>query len=1332
MARQTSDIFVRLNLENVDGIDKLKSAFRDLDRTLGISSQTIDTARQRLNEYVAGTTRSEQLIRGQISALQGLRSQVSLSGDTYAELTLEIAQLHGELRGSSDILERQRRALTATGEQNSRSVRVLQQHRDALVQLQNQTRLNSEAYTSFGADIERVSSRIEETIEITKRLRQALSRAIPGTAAGAEARISSLTQGIEVQRQIIADIDLLVPKERKAAEAVRNRAAAEQELNAALLQRRQLTFQESARTGRENVRTAAAAFADPLMTAGYLSMENIGRRLGGLPDTTAGLNQELSELSERLINTARGSSDYVAVAMRMAEVQRQLNTDIMGTAEAFRRMGIAQEGVERRAGKVADVQQYYGGPGVRTTAGERYPQVGPRDPLTGAMIAGGTPTTSSGRLRPGTQYDYPIGPQAYPQAARSAEAQLSQAYDNILNIQRRAGMDRVELQAKQNQLQIDKLLEGLDLEGQLRKRQFDVDLADFDRRMGIMERRRSRKLSGRQIAQIGGAAISGGIFGGPEGFLGGVIGGAFGVGGAFAGAAAGAQVGMLRQQLGVAAKYSAELNLVKTTLAQAVTSQQEYNQALAASRSISKDYSVDLMGTIQGYAQLITAARANNISLSDTEKIYRGVIASGVAFGKSQEDIASMVRATVQILSKGKVTAEELRGQLGERLPGAVPKFAEATGRSMAQLEKDLENGKVSMADFKKFAIQGFIDYDKAAKLIASGPEKAGLRLDNALKEMQAQYGGFFQNVGAAFQDNTTALVNWVNNGGEGLKRYATFWWNLAKFVQDSLNAQGKALGAYYNFWWGKGSIGEKIYGPLLKKLNIDVAVQGLGESVTKGLTDYTSNYKDYFPEFTPTQYGRTSAGAQPGDTTAGTDSKGKKGAADKAAKQALDALRTVLDYSDAVFKASQERANSLYELNKKLTDMETSNRLEALGTIERETAQVLEDRRNKEREFAEERTKLEDKQLEALRAVERARKEAAKGGEASAIQEAQVEYASVTDRLNDLTAAQKRHNAALDEAARLDLTSAFRSRNEELAKTLRLETLRADLQLRGASSSQVQLQLDLAAADEERARRLVGVTALDQITAINTAYQEQVDLLNKIYTLNQANANSFGFREGAQRYVESIGTMRDATAQLTESGLKGLEDVLFQLTTTGTANFQEFAASILQQSARMIMQLLIQKTIMQIIGAIGGGGGGGGGGLGNFGISLPGVGYTAPAFGNANGNVFAANGIVPYAMGGIVNRPTLFPFANGGSIGTGLMGEAGPEAIIPLQRGANGKLGVAGGGGTTNIVVNVDASGGTSVSGDETQAKQLGQVVTAAVQAELLKQKRPGGLLSR
>jgi lambda family phage tail tape measure protein len=71
-----------------------------------------------------------------------------------------------------------------------------------------------------------------------------------------------------------------------------------------------------------------------------------------------------------------------------------------------------------------------------------------------------------------------------------------------------------------------------------------------------------------------------------------------------------------------------------------------------------------------------------------------------------------------------------------------------------------------------------------------------------------------------------------------------------------------------------------------------------------------------------------------------------------------------------------------------------------------------------------------------------------------------------------------------------------------------------------------------------------------------------------------------------------------------------------------------------------------------------------------------------------ANGKVMSSGRMTAFANGGIVSGPTIFPMANG----AGLMGEAGPEAIMPLKRGADGKLGVSGGG----TVVNVYNSSGT------------------------------------
>jgi phage-related minor tail protein len=79
----------------------------------------------------------------------------------------------------------------------------------------------------------------------------------------------------------------------------------------------------------------------------------------------------------------------------------------------------------------------------------------------------------------------------------------------------------------------------------------------------------------------------------------------------------------------------------------------------------------------------------------------------------------------------------------------------------------------------------------------------------------------------------------------------------------------------------------------------------------------------------------------------------------------------------------------------------------------------------------------------------------------------------------------------------------------------------------------------------------------------------------------------------------------------------------------------------------------------------------------------------------SAKGNVFAGGNVIPFATGGVVNAPTFFPLSSGK---TGLMGEAGPEAIIPLARGADGKLGIKGGfGGGQNVNITVNVQGGSA-----------------------------------
>jgi phage-related minor tail protein len=132
-----------------------------------------------------------------------------------------------------------------------------------------------------------------------------------------------------------------------------------------------------------------------------------------------------------------------------------------------------------------------------------------------------------------------------------------------------------------------------------------------------------------------------------------------------------------------------------------------------------------------------------------------------------------------------------------------------------------------------------------------------------------------------------------------------------------------------------------------------------------------------------------------------------------------------------------------------------------------------------------------------------------------------------------------------------------------------------------------------------------------------------------------------------------------------------------------------------------------------------------------------------------ANGDAFNAGQRIPFASGGIFDRSTNFrAFAAGDvfndptTMPMALLGEAGPEAIMPLRRGADGKLGLAasgGGAGGPQIVVNAPITIGQGAMGPNGQIsqqhaqdlqRQLHQTLTRAAQGVLANESRPGGMV--
>jgi tape measure domain-containing protein len=134
-------------------------------------------------------------------------------------------------------------------------------------------------------------------------------------------------------------------------------------------------------------------------------------------------------------------------------------------------------------------------------------------------------------------------------------------------------------------------------------------------------------------------------------------------------------------------------------------SQAEANRELEWLRELADRLGIDLQSAAAGYTQFAAAARGTAIEGAETRRVFEAVASAASVLGLSADDTSGALTALSQMISKGKVSAEELRGQLGERLPGAFNIAADAMGVTTGELDKMLQKGEVIADDFlPKFA----------------------------------------------------------------------------------------------------------------------------------------------------------------------------------------------------------------------------------------------------------------------------------------------------------------------------------------------------------------------------------------------------------------------------------------------------------------------------------------------------------------------------------------------------------------------------------------------------------------------------------------------------
>jgi len=311
-------------------------------------------------------------------------------------------------------------------------------------------------------------------------------------------------------------------------------------------------------------------------------------------------------------------------------------------------------------------------------------------------------------------------------------------------------------------------------------------------------------------------------------------------------------------------------------------------------------------------------------------------------------------------------------------------------------------------------------------------------------------------------------------------------------------------------------------------------------------------------------------------------------------------------------------------------------------------------------------------------------------------------------------------------------VTKALKFKNEQLLRDEKTQELynqlqAAGVQLKSLEGQEIQrlvgeyFRLKEAKEQEEEVekRKQKLIEEIKKITEDNISaqdkYNERMEELNELLKEGAISLEEFeaagkqaydqlveasdkwfdGAKRALDKYAEEATDMAANVERVVTNAMQGLEDALVKATTTGKFEFKELVDSILEDVARLLVRTQITGPLAQglsgLIGNIFGGQNSGSGG-GFFGLFEKGAAFSR------------GQKVTAYARGGVVGKPTIFPMANG----MGLMGEAGPEAVLPLTRTRSGRLGVESVGGAGNFfTVNVDARGSTDPAGTSVSVKR-------------------------
>jgi tape measure domain-containing protein len=235
-----------------------------------------------------------------------------------------------------------------------------------------------------------------------------------------------------------------------------------------------------------------------------------------------------------------------------------------------------------------------------------------------------------------------------------------------------------------------------------------------------------------------------GAFGNALGKIGGLVAGAF-------------AVEKIIQFGKEALKAAAQMEEIIIRLEGIHQSKQGAEKAFESLSKLAHDLGLEVNSLTENYIQFVAGAKASGMELGKAEKIFKSMTVAIKGSGASSETASRAFTALTQMIGKGKIQAEELRGQLGEAMPVAFGIMAKSLGVTTQELDKMMASGQLLASEvLPKFAKEMENAYGEDAQKLASGMTSEINRIQNAWTELLVAVG---EKMPVSWVENTVTPV---------------------------------------------------------------------------------------------------------------------------------------------------------------------------------------------------------------------------------------------------------------------------------------------------------------------------------------------------------------------------------------------------------------------------------------------------------------------------------------------------------------------------------------------------------------------------------------------